>query len=208
MDLLVARRARTESVAQALSAPHAWQRTDTVGTELVFSCPVSADGAAIITGPLAYTSQWRADLEETGAVRRLTATCRGARWSRTIRLSRDGGEWSCRTEETGDAPTGLPAPGIDDPLRLQPDAVLHLEDSPVSAGWTLRRLALTPASGPVTVPTVRVLVPSLVVLPGVSTFHMISTRRLRVTGDEPAYTCELDDAGIVTRRPGRFRLVY
>ncbi|MEV4701833.1 putative glycolipid-binding domain-containing protein [Actinoplanes sp. NPDC049316] len=191
----------------------AWQRTDTVGTELVFSSPASAEGTAVVAGASAYTSQWRAELDADGAVRSLRMTCRGAGGSRALWLDRADDGWSCRTEETGDlhgsagGPAGLPPPGIDDPMRLEPGAVVRLADSPVSLSWTLRRLGLTPADGPVTVPTVRVLLPSLAVLPGVSTFRMLGDRRLRVTGDEPACTYDMD-GGVVTYQPGRFRLVH
>lgn len=211
-ELLAPRRAPAPPAAPARAAHLAWQRTDTVGTELVFPSRTSAEGAAVIAGPVAYGSQWRADFDGTGTVHRLTVTCRGAEWSRTLHLSREDGEWSCRTEETGTFRAygrgGQAPPGIDDPLRLEDAAVVRLGDSPASLGWALRRLGLTPASGPVTVPTVRVLVPSLAVLPGVSTFLMLGTHRLRVTGDDPACSYELDDAGVVTYQPGRYRLVH
>lgn len=210
-DLLVPR-ATTPPAAPARSAHLAWQRTDTVGTELVFPSRTSAEGTAVIAGPVAYGSQWRADFDGTGTVHRLTVTCRGAEWSRTLHLAREDSEWSCRAEETGKFHAygrgGQAPPGIDDPLRLEDAAVVRLGDSPASLGWALRRLGLTPASGPVTVPTVRVLVPSLAVLPGVSTFQMLGTHRLRVTGDDPACIYELDDAGVVTYQPGRYRLVH
>ncbi|MFI7599926.1 putative glycolipid-binding domain-containing protein [Actinoplanes sp. NPDC049681] len=211
-ELLAPRKAPAPPAPPAPAAHLAWQRTDTVGTELVFPSRASAEGTAVIAGPVAYASQWHADFDGTGAVRRLTVTCRGAQWARTLDLSREDDEWSCRTEETGDLAAhgrgGQPPPGIDDPLRLADAAVVRLGDSPASLGWALRRLGLTPASGPVTVPTVRVLVPSLAVLPGVSTYQMLGPHRLRVTGDDPACTYEVDDAGVVTYQPGRYRLVH
>ncbi|MEV4642130.1 putative glycolipid-binding domain-containing protein [Actinoplanes sp. NPDC049548] len=201
-DLLAPRTAAPAQVTHL-----AWQRTDTVGTELVFPSAGSVEGSSVVAGPHPYASQWRAEIDEAGTVQRLTVTCSGAGWRRTLHLSRQDDQWSCRTEESGTPSADGPPPGIDDPLRLGPDAVIRLGDSPASVGWAVRRLGLGADSGPVTAPTVRVQLPSLAVLPGVSTFQLLGTHRLRVTGDDPACTYELDDAGTVTYQPGRYRLV-
>ena len=55
-----------------------WQRTDTVGTELVFPEGAVARGSAVVAGSLAYATRWHADLDEERAVRALTVTCDGA----------------------------------------------------------------------------------------------------------------------------------
>jgi hypothetical protein len=39
-----------------------------------------------------------------------------------------------------------------------------------------------------------------------ATFHRVSAGRLRVTGDGPAATYDLDADGIVTYQPGRWRI--
>jgi hypothetical protein len=98
--------------------------------------------------------------------------------------------------------------GIDDPDRLDTAEVLRMADSPIFVTWALRRLRLTPEDGPTGVPTMRVLVPSLAVLPGISTYHLLGRRRLRITGDELPATYDLDESGIVTYQPGRCRLVH
>jgi hypothetical protein len=201
------------------SGPAAWQRTDTVGTELVFlhdGAVPAADGSAVVAGPIPYAGQWHADLDADRSVRSLTVTCRGGDWSRTLWLTREDGAWTCHAEESGElAPlvtaAGRPAPpppGVDDPARLHADAVLRLADSPIFVTWALHRLRLTPDDGPVRVPTVRVLCPSLAVVPGTWTYQLVGERRLRVTGDGPAVTYHLDPGGHVTYRPGRLRLVH
>jgi uncharacterized protein len=191
--------------------PLVWQRTDTVGTELVLHSDgagrLTAAGSAVVAGALPHTIGWEADLEPSCAVRALTVTCRGAGWSRTVRLHRDdAGGWACRTEETGDL-DDVP-PGIEDPDRLDGTALVRLTDSPIFLTWAVRRLNLRPGSGPVCAPTIRIRTPSLVVLPGTSTYHLVSDQRLRVSGAEPSTHCDLDGDGIVTYQPGRFRLVH
>jgi hypothetical protein len=54
--------------------------------------------------------------------------------------------------------------------------------------------------------TIRLRTPSLTVVPGRSTYQLISDRRLRIGGDEPAGTYELDRTGLVVAQPGRSRL--
>jgi hypothetical protein len=54
--------------------------------------------------------------------------------------------------------------------------------------------------------TARVLLPSLTVATGTTTYHLVSDHRLRIGGDEAATQFDLDEAGIVTYRPGRLRL--
>jgi hypothetical protein len=191
--------------------PLAWQRTDTVGTELVLHHAgaerLTAAGSAVVAGALPHTIGWEAELEPSWAVRALTVTCRGAGWSRTVRLRHDDPDgWTCRTGETGDLDEA--PPGIDDPVRLDDAALVRLSGSPIFLTWALRRLTLTPESGPVCAPTIRVRTPSLTVLAGTSTYHLLSGRRLRVSGAEPSTRYDLDDAGIVTYQPGRFRLVH
>jgi hypothetical protein len=192
----------------------AWQRTDTVGTELVFcSDPagLSADGTAVVAGSPAYTSQWHANLNDDGMVCALTVTCRGSDWSRTLWMSRAEREWTCRTEETGDltaaARRGQPPPGIEDPARLDSGAVVRLAGSPIFVSWAVRGLRLAVAAGPVSAPAIWVCTPSLAVVPGGSTYQLLSEHRLRVTGEGVTGTCDLDDAGFVTHQPGKSRLV-
>jgi hypothetical protein len=83
-----------------------------------------------------------------------------------------------------------------------------LHDSPVFLTWALQRLRLAAVDRPVAAPTIRILTPSLVVLPGISTYQLVSEHRLRISGDEPASGYELDDAGIVTYQPARLRLAH
>jgi hypothetical protein len=190
------------------AGPLVWQRTATVGTELVFQAggdARTATGSAVVAGPLPHTTRWHADLDTDSRVRALTVTCQGGDWSRTLRLARDpGGAWTCRTEEAGHP--AMSRPGFGDPARLHPQAIVRLSDSPIFLTWALHRLRLTPGDQPVSAPTMRIMTPSLAVLPGVSTYQLVSDHRLRVSGDEPAAGYELDPAGIVTYRPARFRL--
>jgi hypothetical protein len=196
---------------QRRPGPLVWQRTDTVGTELVLHHGgagwLTVTGSAVVAGALPHTIGWQADLDPSWAVRAVTVTSRGAGWSRTLWLSRDPVDgWSCRTEETGDL--GETLPGVEDPSLLDGGAVVRLADSPVFLTWALRRLRLTPATGPVCAATLRIRTPSLTVLPGVSAYQLIGDRRLRVSGDEPPARYDLDAAGIVIYQPGRFRLVH
>jgi hypothetical protein len=187
--------ARTADGTLRSSGPLTWQRTDVVGTELVLA---PGNGTAVVHGSRPYALQWTAD--DAG----LSVTCRGGGWTRTLELQRDAVGWTCRAGETGDA--GLPAPGAADPAAIDPAAIPRITDSPIFLTWAVRQLGLTAESGPVTVPSVRVLVPSLAVVAGHTTFHLVSPNRLRVTGDGPAATYELDPAGVVAYQAGRLRL--
>ncbi|MFC7532821.1 putative glycolipid-binding domain-containing protein [Actinoplanes sp. GCM10030250] len=178
----------------------AWQRTDLVGTELVLA---PGSGNAVVHGTLPYAMEWTATLDGT-EVRELTITCKGAGWTRNLGLGRSTDGWSCRSDESGDA--GLPPPGPAGPAAIAPDAVPRITDSPIFVTWAIHHLGLTVASGPVTVPSVRVLVPSLAVVPGTTTYHLVSPNRLRVTGDGPPATYEVDPAGVVAYQAGRLRL--
>lgn len=204
--------------AQAnVSTPLAWQRTDCVGTELVFAPPGSArgfEGTAVIAKAPAFTRQWQADLDDDDAVRALNVTCRGDGWSRTLRLTQTAAGWTARAQETGDlnrylAAFGRPEaalPGLDDPARLAPRGVVRLADCPIFVTWAMRRLRLTPQTGPVTAPTIDVLAPSMTVLPGTATYQLLSPRRLRVTADGHTTTYDLTAERVVVYRPGRLRL--
>jgi hypothetical protein len=199
-------------------APLLWQRTDTVGTELVFvSEPQArtATGTAVVAGPLPHTTSFAAELDGDWAVRSLTVTCSGGDWSRTLRLARERDrDWVCRTEEAGSLGTssaarGLPLPpsaGIHDAARLRGATLVRLQDSPIFLTWAMRHLRLVPGAKPSSAPTVRVLTPSLAVLPATSTYHLVSAQRLRTTGDGPAVNYDLDHNGVVTYRPARLRL--
>ncbi|GIF15625.1 putative glycolipid-binding domain-containing protein [Actinoplanes teichomyceticus] len=187
------------------ATPLTWQRTDVVGTELVFPRGSRPAGSAIVAGSRPYTMTWQAELTPAAEVTALHVTCRGDGWSRELRLGRADSAWSCRVEHAGD-PGELPFAGTDQLDLLDPAAVLRLADSPIFVSWAIRRLGLTVTSGPVTVPVVRVQAPSLAVVPGTMTFHLVSPQRLRITGDRPAVTLELDDTGTVAYQPGHLRL--
>ncbi|GAA2710740.1 hypothetical protein Apa02nite_049200 [Actinoplanes palleronii] len=191
--------------ADVPATPLTWQRTDTVGTELVFPRGAQPGGSAIVAGSRAYTLNWRAELAATSEVTALHVTAQGDGWSRELWLDRADGAWACRVEQTGDA-GDLPAPGAEQLDTIDPAALPHLSDSPIFVSWTIRKLGLTVKSGPVTVPVVRVRVPSLAVVPGTVTYHLVSPNRLRVTGTGPAATFELDDAGTVVYQAGHLRL--
>jgi len=188
-----------------------WQRTGTVGTELVLGdgqAPSMVTGTAVVGGPLPYATRWHADLDADWRVRALTITCEGDGWRRNLALSRTDTGWTCGAEQAGSpSPAGPPA-GIDDPARLAEADVVLLSDSPIFLSWALRQLPATAESGPVTVPAARVRPPWLTVLPGPATFQRVGEHRLRVTGDGPAATYDLDADGIVTYQPGRLRITH
>ncbi|MEU4428072.1 putative glycolipid-binding domain-containing protein [Actinoplanes sp. NPDC024001] len=190
-----------DRLAAVPAGPLAWQRTDVVGTELVFP---GGSGTAVVHGATPYAMEWHAELADGAVVRELSVTCRGSGWSRSLRLRRAAEEWACHAEESGDA--GLPAPGAPEPSELAADAVIRLADSPIFVTWAARRLGLTGETGAVTVPSVRVQLPSLTVVAGTTTYHLVGPNRLRVTGDGPATTYELDPAGVVAYQAGRLRL--
>ncbi|WIM99087.1 putative glycolipid-binding domain-containing protein [Actinoplanes oblitus] len=187
------------------STPLTWQRTDIVGTELVFPRGSRPSGSAIVAGKRPYALTWQAELSGAAEVDALHVTTRGDGWSRELRLGRAATGWTCRAEHAGDA-GDLPFAGTEQLDALDPAALLRLADSPIFVSWAVRRLGLTAKSGPVTVPVVRVQVPSLTVVPGQVTYHLVSPQRLRISGDFPAATVELDDAGMAVYQAGRMRL--
>jgi hypothetical protein len=70
------------------AGPLVWQRTDTVGTELVFQSgtdPRTATGNAVVAGPLPHATRFHAEIDAAWAVRDLTVACEGAGWSRELR---------------------------------------------------------------------------------------------------------------------------
>ncbi|BCJ46663.1 hypothetical protein GCM10010168_38140 [Actinoplanes ianthinogenes] len=188
------------------STPLTWQRTDIVGTELVFPRGARPSGSAIVAGKRPYTLTWQAELSAASEVESLHVTTHGDGWSRELRLGRSVSGWSCRADHSGDA-GDLPFAGTDQLDALDPAAVLRLAESPIFVSWAVRRLGLTVKSGPVSVPAVRVQVPSLTVVPGTVTYHLVSPQRLRISGDFPAATLELDAAGMAVYQAGRMRLV-
>ncbi len=185
--------------------PMIWQRTDRVGTELVFPRGARPSGSAIVAGTRAYTLTWNAEVAPDSEVTSLHLTCQGDGWSRELRIGRAESGWTCRAEHAGDA-GDLPFAGTEQLDALDPAAVLRLADSPIFIAWSVRKLGLTVKSGPVTVPVVRVQLPSLAVVLGTVTYHLVSPQRLRITGDWPAATFELDDAGMVVYQAGHLRL--
>jgi hypothetical protein len=189
---------------------HVWQRTDTVGTELVFTGAgehPEADGTLVVTGPAPWAGTWQASLDGDDGVLALTASCHGDGWRRGLRLARTAEGWSCTADESGDLPSRLGETGAGVPSGLQPGAIVRLTDSPIFVTWALRRLRLTVADGPVTVPQITVRTPSLTVLPGSATYQLLSIDRLRITADGRAITYDLTEGWAVASRPGRLRLV-
>ncbi|GIF00684.1 putative glycolipid-binding domain-containing protein [Paractinoplanes rishiriensis] len=197
--------AQRPAATRRSSGPLVWQRTGTVGTELVLgdgTAPSVVTGSAVVGGSQPFATRWHADLDADWRVRALTVTCEGGGWRRNLALSRTDAGWTAGVEESGEP--GGPAAGIDDPARLAGVGVLLLADSPIFLSWALRHLRLD--SGPVTVPVARVRLPWLTVVPAPSTFQRFGENRLRVTGDGPAATYDLDAEGIVTYQPGRLRI--
>ncbi|WP_030442220.1 putative glycolipid-binding domain-containing protein [Actinoplanes subtropicus] len=188
--------------------PLVWQRTGTVGTELVLrdgTAPGVVTGAVVVGGSRPYTARWHADLDGAWRVRALTLTTEGSGWRRNLALSRtQAGTWTCGAEQSGSI--DAPAAGVDDPARLDGGAVLLLDDSPIFLTWAMRTLRLSAGAGPVRAPVVRVRMPWLAVAAGESTFHRVGDAKLRVTGDGPAVAYDLDAEGIVTYQPGRLRI--
>ncbi|MEV0896079.1 putative glycolipid-binding domain-containing protein [Actinoplanes sp. NPDC049802] len=187
-------RTTTRVAAPGLPAgPLAWQRTSVIGTELVFAREHCAQGTTVVAGAMPYSVGWHAELTEDVTIEELSVSCRGDGWSRTLQMHHTGSEWVIQAETT--------------PPAIDPEAVPRLTDSPVFVSWAIRRLGLTVASGPVSVPSVRILVPALELVPGTTTYHMVSPNRLRITGDGPAVTYDIDHTGLVTYQPGNLRLV-
>ena len=198
-------------VAAARShGPLVWQRTGTVGTELVLrdgTAPGVVTGAVVVGGPRPYTARWHADLDGAWRVRALTITTEGSGWRRNLALSRtDVGAWTCGAEESG--PDEASPAGIDDPARLDAGAVLLLADSPIFLTWAMRTLRLGAGSGPAEAPVIGVRMPWLTVVASESSFHRVSDTKLRVAGDGPAAAYDLDAEGIVTYQPGRLRIAH
>jgi hypothetical protein len=212
------RRSPLADAGNGSSRPLVWQRTDTVGTELVFPSGTGSRttiGSAVVAGPLPHTTRFRAELDAGWTIHALTVTCEGAHWRRELQMTRDhDGTWSCRTEETGHlgwSPAGAghaapPAPGIEHPDRLTGARVLRLSDSPIFATWALRHLQLAAGGRAITAATIRVLTPSLVVLSTRSAYQLISDHRLQISGGERTTTYELDRTGLVLSQPARVRL--
>lgn len=186
--------ARTRA-GRDLTGPLIWQRTDTVGTELVFpdADGRTAAGTAVIGGTGPHSVHWLAALDDASGVRALTVTSESSQSRQTIEMTReDDGTLVFRTDGGTQ--------------RVEGVDVVRLTDSPMFLTWAIRRLRLTPEAGAVRAVTARVLLPSLTVTTGTSTYHLVSDQRLRVAGDEAGIVMDLDSSGIVTYRPGRLRL--
>jgi hypothetical protein len=199
--------AQLPTTSRRQSGALVWQRTGTVGTELVLgdgTAPSTVSGNAVVGGAQPFATRWHADLDAEWRVRALTVTCEGRGWRRRLELSRDGDGWAVGAQESGDG--GGPAAGLDDPARLADVDVLLLADSPIFPTWAMRRLQCTPESGPVTVSVGRIRLPWLTVVPVPSTFQRVGEHRLRITGDGPVANYDVDADGIVTYQPGRLRL--
>ncbi|GAA0576399.1 hypothetical protein GCM10010172_71480 [Paractinoplanes ferrugineus] len=194
--------------ASRAHGPLVWQRTGTIGTELVLRdsvMPGVVTGASIVGGSRPYSARWHADLDGSWRIRTLTITTEGSGWRRNLALSRTpDGAWTCGAEQSGDV--DAPPPGIDDPARLDDASLPLVSESPIFLTWALRALRLDPATTATAAPTIRIRMPWLMVVPGVSTFQRISENRLRVTGDGPASAYDLDAEGIVTYQAGRLRI--
>ncbi|WP_433291450.1 putative glycolipid-binding domain-containing protein [Actinoplanes sp. CA-030573] len=189
--------------------PLVWQRTGTVGTELVLrdgEAPGVVTGTAVVGGHRPWTSRWHADLDGSWRVRALTVTTEGSGWRRNLALSRTEQGWSCGTEASGTV-DGPPA-GCADPAALDGDAVVLLSDSPLFLTWAMRALRLAEGASAQAAPVIRIRMPWLTVVAGDATFHRVSAGRLRVTGDGPATSFDLDAEGIVTYQPGRLRISH
>jgi hypothetical protein len=177
----------TRARAAVLTGPVAWQRTGTVGTELVIpGGPEQASGTAVIVGGEPFTLDWQAGLDEHGGVVTLAASCRGPGFTRTLEMSRTGGSWVTHAD-------------------LDPDALVRIDGSPIFLFWAMRKLEL--GGDPVRRATIRVAVPTLEITTIHLTYQLISANRLRVTGDGPAVTYELDESGMADSRAGHFRRV-
>jgi hypothetical protein len=183
------------SASGETARPLIWQRTDTVGTELVFpdADGRTAAGSAVIGGTGPHSIHWLAALDDEGGVRGLTVTCESAQARHTLTMARE--DDGALTFRTGDA----------EATRLEGVEVVRITDSPMFVTWAMRRLRLSAAKGAVRAVTARVLLPSLTVATGTSVYQLVSDRRLRIGGDEAATVFDLDEAGIVTYRPGRLR---
>jgi hypothetical protein len=183
-------------VARDPSGPLIWQRTDTVGTELVFpdADGRTAAGTGVIGGTGPHSVHWMAALDDSSGVRALTVTCESSQFRRTVEMTReDDGALVFRM-------------GDEAPTRLEGIDVVRVTDSPMFLSWAVRRLGLSHDAGAVPAMTARVLLPSLTVATGTTTYQLVSDRRLRIGGDEAGATFDLDEAGIVAYRPGRLRL--
>ena len=95
-------------VAEARThGPLLWQRTGTVGTELVLrdgTAPGVVTGAVVVGGPRPFTARWHADVDGAWRVRALTITTEGSGWRRNLALSRtEKGSWACGAEQAGPA---------------------------------------------------------------------------------------------------------
>ncbi|WP_433383512.1 putative glycolipid-binding domain-containing protein [Actinoplanes sp. CA-142083] len=211
LEMITGTAATQRRVAEARThGPLLWQRTGTVGTELVLRDGLAAGvvtGAIVVGGRQPYTSRWHADLDGNWRVRALTVTTEGNGWRRNLALSRTAkGAWSCGVEESGTV--DAPPAGIEDVSRLDNDAVVLLADSPIFQTWAMRSLQLNPGEVPKSTPAIRVRMPWLTVAPGEATFHRVSDIKLRVSGDGPAVSYDLDPEGIVTYQAGRLRIAH
>lgn len=182
-----------QTVSARVSTTRTWQRTDTVGTELVVSRPGAADATAVVAGPVPYASRWHADLAESGVVRSLHVTCEGAGWRRELWLDHTPAGWTCVTDATGD----LAGVACGTAESLPEDAYVRLADSPAFLSWI--------PAGPVTVVTVRA--PWLSVVTSSVDLRRLSDTRLRVSEGRHCVTLDLDSEGTVVYQPGRVRLV-
>ena len=72
----------------------------------------------------------------------------------------------------------------------------------------MRTLQLDAGAAAQATPVIRIRMPWLTAVAGEATFHRLSAGKLRVTGDGPATSFDLDAEGIVTYQPGRLRISH
>ncbi|MGW5318483.1 putative glycolipid-binding domain-containing protein [Nocardia thailandica] len=99
----------------------AWTGVDEPGRLDAASVTLRADAlTALGTSRAAdYVTAWSLDTGPGWVTRVLAVTVRGAGWSRSVRLDRDGsGAWSAVATADGAPPADLPAPGLADPRAV------------------------------------------------------------------------------------------
>ncbi|WP_422772784.1 putative glycolipid-binding domain-containing protein [Plantactinospora sp. WMMC1484] len=192
-----------------------WSRTDVPGADHAFAADrrgLTARGTALAVDPIPFTCRYELRTDEHWATAGLEVSCEGAGWLRTLRLERAAGRWRASTAEQGDLDAALTAagrpgaglPGTEEPERLAEAVDVDLSASPLFNTLPVRRLGLRDAAPGSShrIVAVRVLVPSLQVVPAEQVYTVLAEGNVRFASQGFTADLTLDADGFVRHYPG------
>jgi uncharacterized protein len=187
----------------------AWVKDDPFGVEFAEVAlarqQVSAEGVAIVAGPIPYRLDYTLETAASYVTSRLWVTSRGEGWRRTLDLRRDpSGVWTVTADEEGTV--DLPPSG-GDPTTFTGALDCDLGLSPVTNLMPILRHKLLAGGGPVELTMAWVSVPDLSVRANRQRYASLGTasdRRVRYEASDGTFAADitLDSDGLVVEYPG------